>query len=209
MGSGFSSTGILINLDRNDPFYFTDETISGVVNWNITADEIQAHEVYITLIGEAGFQVVHVSHGKNGATRHTTYYHIPFYSIKFPFSIPKAGENELILKQGEYSWPFRIPLAKNLPPTILDPQSYPHVRYYLQVVIDRPWYKRNTKETKYITVYPHVSILENPQCLQTAVSESRNRKLVELKCSLKKSGYVPGELIEIALEIKNPQKSFN
>lgn len=51
---GNSTSDILINLDRKNPFYFTDEIISGTVNWNIAADKVEVYEIYIILIGEIG-----------------------------------------------------------------------------------------------------------------------------------------------------------
>ena len=80
------------------------------------------------------------------------------------------------------------------------------MRYYLQVVIDKPWYKPNTRETRYLTVFPRVNLLQNPQCLQPTIFGNQNRKDITLKGTLNKLGYVPGELIHITLEIENPRR---
>jgi hypothetical protein len=54
-------------------------------------------------------------------------------------------------------------------------------------------------------VYPHVNLLQNPQCLLSTIFRKHNRKEIRLKGTLNKIGYVPGEAIQFTLEIKNPQ----
>jgi hypothetical protein len=203
------STVIAINLHGNNSFYFTGQTVSGTVGLNIMQEKVEADEIYITLTGEIGYTTQHtVSNGTGQATTYTKYHHVPFYSAKITFARPEVGQSELISLQGQYSWPFQIPLSNHLPPTLNRPQSYPHVRYYLQVVIDKPWYKANTKETRYLTVYPRVNLLQNPQCLQPTIFKNQNRKDITLKGTLNKIGYVPGELIHITLKIENPRRAL-
>ena len=205
MGS-YVSTVISINLHGNNSFYFADQTVFGTVALNTIQEKIEADEIYITLTGEIGYTTQHtVSNGREQTT-YTKYHHVPFYSAKVTFARPEVGQSELICLQGQYSWPFQIPLSNHLPPTFHHPQSYPHVRYYLQVVIDKPWYKTNIKETRYLTVYPRVNLLHNPQCLQPTIFGNHNRKDIALKGTLNKIGYVPGESIHIKLEIENPRR---
>jgi len=187
---------ISINLERNNSFYFTGETVSGTVDLNIINQKLKADEIYIILKGEIGYTIT---------SKCTEYHHIPFYSAKTVVAQPQPGEKELIFYQGQYSWPFQIPLTHHLPPTMNHPTLYPHVRYYLQVVIDKPWYESNTREKRYIMIYPHVNLLQNSQCLLSTIFRKHNRKEIRLKGTLNKIGYVPGEAIQFTLEIKNPQ----
>jgi len=201
-----NSSAITINLDRNNLVYFTDEIISGNVNLNIIEENFKVDEIYINLIGEIGYTITKAIISGNGQSSiRTEYQHALFYSNKISLAKPQFGEKELILNQREYLWLFEIPLIKYLPPTINKPQSYPHVRYYLQVVIDKPWYKSNIKQRKYITIYPRVNLLENPLCLLSNRFENENRKEIYLRGTIHKSGYVPNELIHIILDIENPQ----
>ncbi|CAF0795667.1 unnamed protein product [Adineta steineri] len=221
MGNNNSST-LTINLARTSLFYFTDEVVSGTVALNITEGKVEADEIYIQMTGEIGYTTEkRVVRDKNGhiimtgtitnstdrITYETEYHHIPFYSAKAIFAQPEAGQKHVVCTEGEYLWPFEIPIDDYLPPTINQPESYPHVRYYLQVVIDKPWYKPNTKETEYITVFPKVSLLHNPQYLQTITFENHNRKDITLTGTLNKSAYVPGEIIHITFDIENPQRA--
>lgn len=206
MGCGISSV-IVINLHRNNNlFYFSGECISGTVKLNIIEEKLEANEIYIKLTGEIGYTTTTVSTAKGGPTRQTEYHHVPFYSAKVIFAQPQPGQNQLVYDQGQYSGPFQILLPEYLPPTLNQPQLYPHVRYYLKVVIDKPWYKRNKRETKYLTIYPRVNILQNSLCLVSTKFRTQNRKDITLRGSLNKFGYVPGELIRVTLEIQNPRR---
>lgn len=228
---GNHSSAITINLDRPNLFYFTDETISGTVELRLPDGKAEADEVYIELKGEIGYtttRIVHPYYGyvtnpsydsyhnytpnkgtgyPNYYTRpETQYHHVPFHATKTVLSKLMPGQNSVVYANGNYSWPFQIPLSTYLPPTIYAPQSYPHVKYYLQVVIDKPWYKPNTKERRYITIYPRVNLLHNPQSLQPTTFGNQNRRDIILKGTLNKTGYVPGEVVYITLEIANPQR---
>ncbi|CAF1398097.1 unnamed protein product [Rotaria sp. Silwood1] len=202
-----NSRAIVINLDQNKLFYFSGESVSGRVDLNIIEGKLEADEIYIVLTGEIGYTTTRtVSTGRGRTSRRTEYHHVPFYVAKFIFARPESGQNELVYGQGQYSWPFQIPLTDYLPPTVNQPQSYPHVRYYLQVVIDKPWYKPNIRETKYLTIFPRVNLLQNPQCLLSTIFEKQNRKDIKLKGTLNKVGYVLGESIHMTLEIENPRR---
>jgi hypothetical protein len=201
-----SSNAISINLERTNSLYFTGETVSGTVDLNITNEKVEADEIYIMLTGEIGYTTARTVFKNKRRSRSHKDHDITFYSTKFIFAQPQPGETELVLNHGQYSWSFQIPLTDDyLPPTMNQPQSYPHVRYYLQFVIDKPWYKPNIRENRYIMIYPRVNLLQNPQCLLSTIFGKQNRKEIILKGTLNKLGYVPGELIHILLEIENPR----
>ena len=207
MGNNNSSGVVLINLERENSFFFSGEIVTGMVTLNVTNEKLEADEIFIVLTGEIGYTTKRtVTSSKGRTSTRTDYHHVPFYTGKVVFAQPQPGQKQLILNHGQYSWPFEICLGDYLPPTINAPASYPHVRYYLQVVIDKPWYKPNTRETRYLTVYPRVNLLQNPQCLVPTIFGNHNRKDIILKGTLNKLGYVPGESISISLEIENPRK---
>ncbi|CAF1552424.1 unnamed protein product, partial [Adineta steineri] len=171
---------------------------------NIMEGKLEANEINLTLIGEIGYTTTQtISSGKGRTSTQTKYHHIPFYSAKAIFVRPDLGQKELVYNQGNYSWPFQILLTEHLPPTLNQPQSYPHVRYYLQVMIEKTWYKPNKRETRYLTIFPRVNLLHNPQCLISTIFGNENRKDIKLKGTLNKLGFVPGELIVATLEIEN------
>jgi hypothetical protein len=206
MGNNNSGT-ITINLDRNDLFYFTNEIISGKVNINIQEEKLEVNKIFLTLIGEIGYTTtINISGGIIGAMVQTEYNHIPFYSIKIPFQKSKNEENKIILYKGKHSWSFKIPLINSLLPSINKTESFPRVRYYLEVVIDKPWYKAQGWERKYLTIFPHVNLLKNPQCLLSYIFGNSNKQDIHLRSTINKLGYVPNESINILLEIHNPQK---
>ncbi|CAF1232387.1 unnamed protein product [Rotaria magnacalcarata] len=206
MGSG-NSAQININLDRAVPFFYSGESVSGSVNVNITEGQIKVDEVFIVLKGEAGYTTTRTVSNSNGSTHTQTDYHtICFFSEKKVLDSPGLGKNELEYHSGKYAWRFDIPLTPHLPPTINESNKYPRVRYYLKFVIDKPWYKRNADETLYLTVFPHINLSSNPQCLAPSLFGDHNRKDVTVKGTIDKLGYVPGETITGKLEIENPRR---
>ncbi len=165
MGNCTNAAVITINLDRDNLFYFTGETISGTVTLHIAGDKVDADEVLIKLSGEIGYTTNHTNSSRTRRRgKRRGYHHIPFYSPTITFARPELGQKELIFNQGQYSWPFQFLLPEHLPPTLNKPQIYPHVRYFLQVIIDKSWFTPNTTQVKYITIYPRVNLLKNPQC---------------------------------------------
>ncbi|CAF1145421.1 unnamed protein product [Adineta steineri] len=208
MGCGSSNKiTIIINLDRNNSFYYTGEYVNGNVQLNIMDGELAASEICIKLIGEIGYTTSRTgSDGRGHTNTQTQYHHIPFYSSEFTIAQSANEQQQLVYDQGKYSWPFQIFLTEDLPPTINDHRSYPRVRYYLQVIIDKISYRSNTRETPYLNIYPRVNLLQNPQCLISTTFDNKNKKDVILKGTLNKSGLIPGESITGTLEIENPRK---
>ncbi|CAF1377179.1 unnamed protein product [Adineta steineri] len=206
MGNNVGVT-MAINIDRPNPFYYTDECVSGSVKFDITESKLEVEGVYITLIGAIGYTTtVSVATSGTHVGRQIEYHTAPFYSAKVILAQLEPEQKELVYKQGQYSWPFQFPLTTHLPPTFNQPEKYPHIRYYLEVVIDKPWYKPNNKQGKLLTIFPRVNLLENPRYLVPTIFGNQNRKDIKLNGTLNKSGYVPGELIAVALEIENPQR---
>ncbi|CAF1121202.1 unnamed protein product [Adineta steineri] len=204
MGCGASST-IIITLDRTNSLFFSDEIISGTVQLHIKDKKLCADQIDLNLIGEVGYTTTHTSSVNGQATTSTTYHHIPFLKTKHVLACAQAEGEELTYTQDQNLWSFQFKLPDYLPPSLCTPQQYPHVRYYLQVLIEKPWYKRNIRENRYITVFPSVNLLAQQQCLTGSTFGNHNRKDIILKGTLSKTGYVPGESILITIEIENPR----
>jgi hypothetical protein len=207
MGAG-NSVGIDIDLGRTNSYYFAGEVISGTVNIKIKEGHIKVDEIFILLTGEAGYVTKRTVQNTNGAVvRVDTYHHNKsFLNVKKLLVSPESGQKELVYNTGDYSWRFEIPLPVQLPPSINQPNKYPHVRYYLKLVIDKPWYKTNTNEILYLTIFPQVNLMHNPQYLMAVSFDNHNRKDITLKGSINKQGYIPGETVTGTLEIENPRR---
>ncbi|CAF2828670.1 unnamed protein product [Rotaria sp. Silwood2] len=206
MGSS-NSVNITINLDRLNPLFYAGESISGTTTVNMKEGQVKIDEIFLVLKGETGYTTTHTVHDSNGSTSTVIDYHtISFFSEKQILESSRPGEKELVYHAGQHSWRFDIQLPAQLPPTINESHKYPHVRYYLKFVIDKPWYKRNINETLWLTVFPHINLLSSPECLRPSIFANHNRKHVTLKGNINKLGYVPGEMITGTLEIENPEK---
>ncbi|CAF1277312.1 unnamed protein product [Rotaria sordida] len=201
-----NSHAITIDVDRNNLFYYSGETVSGIVRLYITEENFETREIYISLIGETGYTTKLAANGIGGNLAQGENYTTQFYYKKVSLSEPSITQQEFIYDRGRYEWLFQIPLIDNLPPTINQPDTFPHVRYFLRLVIKKPWYTSNIKYRKYLTVHPRVNLLENPQCLLPSIFKFDNRKGIKLKATFNKVGYVSGENIQFTLEIQNPRK---
>lgn len=202
MGCGPSSQ-VVITLDRTNPTFFGGETVTGNVQFFVATDEMEVDQVDLKLVGELGHYTEHATVVNGKRTKSTTFYDKPFISIKQVLARPELGEKVFKLVKGKYAWPFQMQLPDHVPPTIGNPDIYPHVRYFLQVVIDKPWYKANTTENRYLTVYPRVDILQSPNCLPSVFGNHNWRGIV-LKGTLNKLGFAPGEPIRVTMEVDNP-----
>lgn len=206
MGSYISISGITINFHQENAVYFTNEPLSGVVNWINQDETIRTKEIYIMFIGEIAYKTQEViSTGKFASAIRTEHHHIRFHSSKVCLARAQSEEEKIVFPEGEYSWPFQFSIPDHAPPTINLPQRYPHVRYYVQVGINKLRYKPNTKELRYVTVFPRINLLQNPQWLQPATFAEQNRKEILLRAIINKIGLVPGEPIELTIEINNPR----
>ncbi|CAF4021812.1 unnamed protein product, partial [Rotaria sp. Silwood1] len=190
MGSS-NSVNITINLYRTNPFFYAGESVTGTVSVNIKEGHITVDELFIVLKDETGYTTTHTIHESNGSTRTETHYHhtIVFFSEKNIFERPGSGKKkESVYLSGQYLWRFDIQLPPQLPSTTNESHNL------------------GTNETLYLTVFPRVNLLNNPQCLISSVFGNHNRKDVTLKGNIYKLGYVPGEMITGILEIENPRK---
>ncbi|CAF3075937.1 unnamed protein product [Rotaria sp. Silwood2] len=217
MGSG-NSVNIAISLDRMNPFFYAGEIVSGTVNAEIMKEHVNVDEIFVVLNGETGYTTTRIVdqsdgsirtfHQPDGSTRTETEYHVSrFFSEKRVLEGPGLLMKNSSNLSRQYSWRFSFQLPCQLPPTINNPHNYPHVRYYLNFVIDKPWYQRNQTETLYLTVFPHVNSSNHLQYLTPSTFGNHNRKDVLLKGNMNKLVYVPGETITGTLEIENPKQT--
>lgn len=207
MGSS-NSAHISIHLDRANPFFYAGERVSGTVNVHLKEGNIKIDEIFMLLLGETGYTTaITVVTGGNGSSHTQTNYHKnTFLKEKALLGSPGPEQKELIYQTGQYSWRFDMLLPNQLPPTVNEHKKYPHVRYYLKFVIDKPWYKPNANETLALIVYPCVNPLMNSQSMASNQFDNHNRKDVTLRGNLDKLGYVSGDMITGTIEIDNPKR---
>lgn len=101
----------------------------------------------------------HSNYSNNNRMR-TEYYsaHDKCFRFSIPF-ISKQGSQDLFLEPGEYSYPFQIQLASNLPTSFEGKNG--RIRYSLTSAIDIPWaFDQHTY--KAITVISHVDLNLDP-----------------------------------------------
>ncbi|CAF1101165.1 unnamed protein product [Adineta steineri] len=204
MGCGASNSNVIFNFDRAKPLFAAGEIISGTVQLNVKDDSLKVNEIDLQLIGATGYSTRSTDGNQHSRTN---YHYVRFFATQYVFALPNGGERELTYSNGQYSWPFQIQLPDQIPPTMNLPRLYPHVRYYLQLAINKGGQKRKIGEEKYITVFPRVSLSQQvPNYMTATMFGNHNRKDITVKGTLNKTGFVPGEMIQGTLEIENPNQ---
>jgi hypothetical protein len=85
--------------------------------------------------------------------------------------------------------------------------SYPYVKYYTRVVLDKPWYKPNGKQIYPLTIFPRVNLYHVPGGQQPVAFSNQNRKKIRLQGYLIRGGVVPGEKLSIQIDLHNPKRT--
>ncbi|CAF1178526.1 unnamed protein product [Adineta steineri] len=205
------SAEIRVSFDRSTLFYYSGENIIGNITFHNTHEKLALDEIFLEFIGELGYTTRetrrrHDSNGRSHTEHFTEYHRIPFTSHRIPVVRPQYGQREVTLYRGDYSWPFEFTLPQCLPPTSI-PMSvaYPYVKYYMRIVLDKPWYKPNAKQIYALTIFPRVNIhqLMNAQ-LPVPLSQT-NRKKVHLQGRLLQTGVTPGEKLSLEINLDNPK----
>ena len=94
-------------------------------------------QIDLNLIGEVGHYTGTVSTVNGRRVENTVFHDLPFLSTKQVLARPEPGQKELKLAKGQYTWPFEVQLPDHTPPTIGTLQIYPHVRYFIRVLLDK------------------------------------------------------------------------
>ena len=149
MGNGNSLVNV--TFDQAQPaIYYTGETVSGRVHFNIPEPTKDIDEVFISLTGDVGYTTTRSVRMQNGQIeRKTDEFDIRILGQRFllgrPISSSPGGNGvshrqpqgqSTTVQPGQYVYPFCIRLPDHLPPTI-HPEDYPYVRYQLQVRVNQ------------------------------------------------------------------------
>ncbi|CAF2971726.1 unnamed protein product [Rotaria sp. Silwood2] len=207
------SIAIQVNLNRPDRFYFVGEQVSGNILFQNDHNQLKLEEIILKLVGELGYttQESRSSTDINGNTtteNYTDYHDIPFFTISLPLARPIDGQQKMILDRGTYTWPFEFSLPENLPPSSSpNNESYPHIKYYTQVILGRQWYKSNMTKTHIFTISPRMNILHMNDIQETQFFTHQNRKQLRLQCCLLQDVIVPGKTLSFQIKLHNPRRS--
>jgi hypothetical protein len=207
------SAEIRVSFNRPNLFYFSGEQISGNISFQNTHDKLTLDEIFLEFIGELGYTTQetrrrHDNDGRAHTEHYTEYHRIPFITIRFPVVQPQYGQRELTLYRGQYSWPFEFLIPQCLPPSSVPSTiTYPYVKYYTRIVLDKPWYKPNAKQVHNLIIFPRVNLHDIQPAQQSVPFSHINRKKVQLHGCLVKGGVTPGEKLSIHMDLHNPKQS--
>ncbi|UJR30428.1 hypothetical protein I4U23_017962 [Adineta vaga] len=212
MGASGSSE-IQVTFDRPSLFFIAGEQIAGNISFQNTQDKLVLDSIFLECTGELGYTTRETRHFKDNQGRaqtehYTKRHHIPFIQVRVPVAQPQYGQREITLYRGQHSWPFQFVLPQYLPPSLLpSTNSYPYVKYYTRIVLDKPWYKPSAKQVYPLTIFPRVNILHTPGGQQPAAFSNQNRKKIRIQGYIMRSGVVPGDKLSIQIDLQNPKRS--
>ena len=174
-----TNTDATIVLDKKKQWYIPGETVSGTVSINVP----QNKSISLDLIGEVGYTMNYST--DTNAVR-TAYHRLPF------FTASKAD-----IKDGDK---FELRLEENLPPSVnTDKDTYPYIRYLLQVS-----FSRTHKYRHWIIVCPRVVI--NRANIHPVHFDAFNRKQMRVVCSLNQEWILPGDRFQVEYKVTNPNQ---
>ncbi|CAD5213397.1 unnamed protein product [Bursaphelenchus okinawaensis] len=206
----FSGMDVLrIELDNPNGWFYPGSFVAGTVIIR-TSDAVKARAVEVIFQGKAKtswYVSESYRHDNKTHTENVLYQSEVFYANDNKcLWAPPPGQKHLPV--GEMRFRFQFPIPTNAPPTFEG--TYGFIRYFIKVKIDRPWRIDNRHQIGF-TVLPHFDLNSVPYSGYPLLRE--NHKEIGCCCFkhgrlmvrliVPKSGFVPGELIPIRVEIQN------
>jgi hypothetical protein len=176
-------TGIEIKLDKKLHSYVPGETVSGTLS--INQPRHQNETLSIDLIGELGYTM---NYSTDINTTRITYHRYPFFTV-----------SKVSIRDGEK---FDLRLDEKLPPSVnAEAETYPYVRYVLQVNLSRA-----KKHRHWVVVSPRIAT--PPSNIQPVYFDAFNRKQIRLVGSLDLEWVLPGDRFKVEFKITNPNHEY-
>ncbi|CAF1572645.1 unnamed protein product [Rotaria magnacalcarata] len=206
------SAEIQVNFNHPNSFYSAGEQITGNISFQSTHEKLTLDGLFLEFIGELGFTTRETkqqsdSNGRTRAEPFTEYHRIAFMTVCFPVVQPQYGQHEIILYRGQYSWPFQFTLPQCLPPSSVPMTiEYPYVKYFMRVVLNKPWYKLNKKQIYPLIIFPRVSLNQIPSAQQAVPFAHANRKKLQVDGHLLRAGFIAGSKLSFQISLQNPKR---
>ncbi|CAF3052316.1 unnamed protein product [Rotaria socialis] len=212
MGANESAM-IQVNFNRSTEFYFPGEHVSGEILFQNKHDRLKLVEIFIEIVGELAYTTAESrsstdSNGNSTTEYYTDYHHIPFFTNHLPLARPDSLQEKIILNRGTYTWPFDVSLPENLPPSSSpNVGAYPHIKYYAQIVLNRPRFKVNVTRTYPLMIYLRMNHFRMDDVQNALSFDKQNRKQLRLHGYLRHSQIVPGQSLSVQINVHNPERT--
>lgn len=197
-----------VSFSRPSLVYRTGEQVNGFIYFHNKRKKYTLKKLSIDFIGELEYLkegAVLINDGLGGSR---TEYRREIEKIQLVNSrhvvlYPKDNEHEITLQPGQHSWPFEFNIPQNLPPSI---DSSFSIKYYVMIVIDKPWFPINSEQIYPLTILPVIDIYTQPQGREPVTLSRQNSQQLEFKLYLHRRGIIPGKNISLDIDIENPMK---
>lgn len=114
----------------------------------------------------------------------------------------------MILQRGMHTWPFDFSLPEDLPPSSRpNPDAYPHIKYYVQIVFGRPWYKKNITKNYPVTISSYMNTFYMNNLQENLTFAGENRKKLSLQGYLFRKVITPDQSLSFQIKLHNPERT--
>uniref|UniRef100_A0A1I7SAY8 Arrestin_C domain-containing protein n=1 Tax=Bursaphelenchus xylophilus TaxID=6326 RepID=A0A1I7SAY8_BURXY len=198
-----------IILDNPNGWFYPGNFVSGTVILR-TSEPVKARAVEVIFQGKAKTSWYVSESYRHEGKLHTenVLYSSEIMYVKESKCVwaPPPGQKHLPV--GEMRFPFQFHIPPNAPPTFEG--SFGFIRYFIKAKIDRPWRIDNRHQVGF-TVLPHFDLNSLPYSGYPLLRDShqeigcccfKHGRLM-IRLIVQKSGFVPGELIPVRVEIQN------
>ncbi|GMT17657.1 hypothetical protein PFISCL1PPCAC_8954, partial [Pristionchus fissidentatus] len=211
---------IALEFDNPHGVFLPGCEVTGSISFTVRDSPLKARAVLISVSGQARTNwTVSERHTTNTYTSNGTQTQATHRTVTYAATCPYAegeavvwspavGESSGHIPVGTHKFPFKFLLPSNCPPSFEGTHGY--VRYYCKAKIDRPWKFDHTAK-RLFTVVPTFDLNLVPSAAHPA-STNHAKELgflffksgtINLTARLCKGGFVPGESIQVQVDVEN------
>uniref|UniRef100_A0AC34FNW1 Arrestin C-terminal-like domain-containing protein n=1 Tax=Panagrolaimus sp. ES5 TaxID=591445 RepID=A0AC34FNW1_9BILA len=172
---------------------------------------LKARKIDVRVIGIAktSWQEYHTTHYDGQSHTDTEYFNAEIYYLNAYVILWKSHEGSNILQPGLYQFPLAFLIPANAPPSMKGDHGY--ISYRIRINIDIPWAPDEERFCEF-SVCPIIDLncdrrLALPAATGFMDTETNCCSCVsyplEIKVSIPKTGYIPGEHILVKIRIDN------
>ncbi|OWF44458.1 arrestin domain-containing protein 3-like [Mizuhopecten yessoensis] len=200
-----------IRVNGGQSVFYPGQMVQGNIHLDVDSDT-KVKEIRLRFRGYAD---VHWTEQKSrGSGKHRRTYtkhyrsHETYFDNIVKVLVPGPGEDQLIMKPGQYTYPFGMQLPGKCATSFEG--GVGRVRYYLQAIVDKPWAFDNEHFHPFTVI--QLLDLNGRTDVMNTVENQGSKTLCCLCCEsgpitgklrLNRTGYVPGEKIMVQGEVVN------
>uniref|UniRef100_A0AC34GT54 Arrestin C-terminal-like domain-containing protein n=1 Tax=Panagrolaimus sp. ES5 TaxID=591445 RepID=A0AC34GT54_9BILA len=201
----FLTTDKNLEIHLNSDEFRPNEKAKGKVTFR-TDEAVKPNEIRVEVKGlaETAFYVTNAITTKN-TTADRTHYHFTETYLNYQKILYEPLKESDQLDPGNHEYPFEFTIPEDAPPSMDEGQG--KVRYFIKASVETPWTIKSEAKAEFI-VLPYLNLnayskLDEPRTSKIEKSRLLSSNHITATVSIPKTGYAPGEVIPVKLEILN------